>query len=389
MQRVVLIKVGKFRKRLEKHLHIISLDVPYPVNYGGVFDLFYKLPALQQQGVKIHLHCFDNGRGEQNELNKYCVSVDYYKRLKGHQGISTSLPYIVATRNSTRLLDNLLLDDHPVFMEGVHCTYPLNDERFKERKFFVRQHNVEHIYYRQLYETTSSFTKKAYYWWESKLLYEYEKQIVNKATFWGVSHKDVSAYQMLGCKNIDFLPLYLPEWKVKGALGKGDFCLYHGNLSVGENDKAASWLLEEVFANLEIPFVIAGKDPARKLKVLAHSKPHTCLVENPSEKEMQDLISKAHIHVLPSFNATGIKIKLVNALFNGRHCLVNSAAAEGSGLENACYLADTAEAMQGIIIQLYNQPFSLDDLNERHDVLDNMFDNTANAKQMVKWIWDE
>ena len=165
--------------------------------------------------------------------------------------------------------------------------------------------------------------------------------------------------------------------------------MYHGNLSVGENEKAASWLLEEVFANLKIPFVVAGKDPARKLKVLAHCKPHTCLVENPSEKEMQDLISKAHIHVLPSFNATGIKLKLINALFNGRHCLVNSAAVEGTGLENACYVADTAEEMQAVITQLYNQPFSVEDLDERHEVLDNMFDNTANAKQMVKWIWGE
>ncbi len=374
---------------MEKHLHIICLDVPYPVNYGGVFDLFYKLPALQKQGVKIHLHCFENGRAEQDELNKYCVSVDYYKRLKGHQGISTSLPYIVATRKNESLLENLLLDSYPIFMEGIHCTYLLNDERFEHRKCFVRQHNVEHVYYRQLYETTSSYTKKIYYWWESKLLYDYEKQIVKKATFWGVSHKDVTEYQKLGCDDIDFLPLFLPEWNVKGALGKGHFCLYHGNLSVDENEKAAIWLLEEVFANLEIPFVVAGKEPSRSLKVLAHRKPHTCLVENPSEKEMEDLISKAQIHVLPSFNATGIKLKLVNALFNGRHCLVNDAGVQGSGLEDACYIADTPEVMQSLISELYKKPFNLEDFEERQILLDDMFDNTTNAKQMVTWIWGE
>ena len=62
---------------MEKHLHIVCLNVPYPVDYGGVFDLFYKLPAMQAAGVNIHLHCFDYGRGEQQELNKYCVSVNY------------------------------------------------------------------------------------------------------------------------------------------------------------------------------------------------------------------------------------------------------------------------------------------------------------------------
>jgi hypothetical protein len=374
---------------LDKHLHIICLDVPYPVDYGGVFDLFYKLPALKDQGIKIHLHCFEYGRGEQPELNVHCESVRYYDRLKGHQGFSTSFPYIVATRTSDELLENLLKNDYPILMEGVHCTYLLNDERFKERKCFVRLHNVEHIYYRHLYETTSSITKKAYYWWESKLLLQYEKHIADKATFWAVSKKDAADYRSLGCDNIDFLPLFLPPWKVNGAEGKGTFCLYHGHLAVAENEKAAAWLLQKVFDKLEIPFVVAGKNPSRRLKAMAENKPHTCLVENPSEAEMQDLVAKAHIHVLPSFNATGIKLKLVNALYNGRHCVVNDAAVEGSGLEGACHIGTNAEAFRSIIVQLYNQPFAEEELKLRHRLLDHMFDNAANAQQMVKWIWRE
>ena len=77
---------GQNKLLLEKHLHIISLDVPYPANYGGVFDLFCKLPVLQAAGVKIHLHCFDNGRGQQPELNKYCEEVFYYQRNTGQIG---------------------------------------------------------------------------------------------------------------------------------------------------------------------------------------------------------------------------------------------------------------------------------------------------------------
>lgn len=365
----------------------MCLDVPYPVDYGGVFDLFYKLPALKEQGVKIHLHCFKYGRGEQPELFKYCVSVNYYERLKGHQGISTSLPYIVATRKNEELLQNLLKDDYPIFMEGVHCTYPLVDERFKDRKCFVRLHNVEHTYYRHLYESAGLDTKKAYYWWESKLLLQYEQRIANRAEFWGVTKKDVAEYRALGCSNIDVLPLFLPPWTVSGLEGKGTFCLYHGHLAVAENEKAASWLLEKVFDNLEIPFVIAGKNPSRRLKTLAHSRLLACIVENPSEAEMHDLIQKAHIHILPSFNATGIKLKLVNALYNGRHCVVNEAAVEGTGLEEACHIGSNEQAIKSIISQLYFQPFAEEEIKLRRRLLDNMFNNTANAKQMVKWIW--
>lgn len=370
-----------------KHLHIICLDVPYPVDYGGVFDLFYKLPALQQQGIKIHLHCFKYGRCEQPELNKYCERVYYYKRKTGIYGLSIKYPYIVSSRNSQVLLNKLNEDEYPILMEGIHCTYLLNDKRFKQHRCYVRLHNVEHIYYRHLYKNTTSIFKKLYFYWESRVLRGYEKKIATKATYWSVTKKDAETYKNLGCKDVQFLPLFLPEWKIRTIEGNGSFCLYHGDLSVVENEKAATWLMNKVFNDLQIPFVITGKNPSRRLSRLFHDKNTTCLIENPDEKEMQDLISKAHVNIIPSFNSTGIKLKLINALFNGRHCVVNEQTVEGTNLEKACHIATDANAFKSIIYQLYGQPFNHDDLNIRHELLDNVFNNEINAKQMVKWIW--
>ena len=99
---------------MEKHLHIICLNVPYPVDYGGVFDLFYKLPAMQAAGVNIHLHCFDYGRGQQPALEKYCQKVYYYKRQNPILAILSKYPYIVASRKNKQLSFNLLKDDYPI-----------------------------------------------------------------------------------------------------------------------------------------------------------------------------------------------------------------------------------------------------------------------------------
>jgi hypothetical protein len=377
---------------LEKHLHIVCLNVPYPVNYGGVFDLFYKLPALQAAGVNIHLHCFDYGRGEQEELNKYCVSVNYYERRKGHESISATLPYIVASRKNDALLDNLLQDDYPIFMEGVHCTYLLNDERFAKRRKFVRIHNVEYQYYHDLYKTATSPLKKLYYWRESRLLKHYEAAIAVKATaYWGVTHKDVAYYRSeYQCKTIDYLSLYLPPtWEVKGITGIGNYFLYQADLSVDANEKAAIWLLEKVFSKIEVPFVIAGKNPSEKLQRLAHTQLHTCIVINPSEREMQDMIAKAHVNILPSFHSTGIKLKLLNALYNGRHCLVNTATVDGSGLESLCHIANTTDEFIAAIQAIENLPFVAEDLHLREIALKGTFNNEANAAQQVKWIWTD
>jgi hypothetical protein len=373
----------------EKHLHIICLNVPYPVDYGGVFDLFYKLPAIKQSGVKIHLHCFEYGRGEQPALNEYCENVYYYKRLQGLKGCSLKLPYIVASRKNDVLLNRLLQDDYPVLMEGIHCTYLLNDARFTKRRCVVRLHNVEHIYYKNLFKSSNSIIRKLYCWHESKMLLPYEKSIIDKATFLAVTPKDADVYREIGCDDIEYLPLFLPDWQVKSSEGKGYFCLYHGDLSVAENEKAAEWLLKEVFAHLEIPLVIAGKDPSRRLSSLVESKTHTCIVANPTEKEMQDMIEKAHINIIPSFNNTGIKLKLINALFNGRHCVVNESTVKGTKLETACHIASDATSFKSVIKHLFHQPFTSNEIEVRHQLLDGMFDNEANAKKLVTKIWKE
>ncbi len=375
---------------MEKHLHIITLNVPYPADYGGVYDLFYKLPALQQQGVKLHLHCFTKERQHQPELNKYCEEVFYYERNMSSKNLSSNLPYIVASRINEELNQRLLQNDYPIFMEGVHCTYITNDKRFEQRKKFVRIHNVEQKYYQQLAKFSNNIKKKIYYWLEAKKLARYEAQLAKNATaYWSVSPNDTDYYrQKLNCKTIDYLPLYLPDWKVQAQEGLGTYCLYHGDLSVEENEYAVKWLLKNVFNKIEIPFVVAGKDPSGKITTMMSRNSLTCLVANPDAAQLEDIISKAHIHVLPSFSNTGIKIKLLNALYNGRHCIVNNQMIAGTPLAALCHVVNSAQEFKERIGMLYHQKFMAEENEFRNQELQENFSNEANAKQMVKWIWE-
>ena len=375
---------------MDKHLHIISFNVPYPANYGGVVDVFYKLIALHDLGIKIHLHCFNYGREEQQVLEKYCASVHYYNRETGHKAISRKLPYIVASRRNEELLQRLLEDEYPIFMEGVHCSYLIFDKRFEDRKCFVRLHNVEYQYYHDLFKSSKSPIRKLYYWNESRLLHKYESALAKKAVFWGVTEKDNDVYRKeFGCKNIDLLPLYLPHWEQATLEGMGSYCLYHGDLSIDANEKAAKWLLEEVFFKLKLPLVIAGNNPSEELVALSHQHTHTCIVENPNEKEMQDMIAKAHIHVLPSYTQTGMKVKLLNALTNGKHCVANDATVTGTGLREVCHIANTAAEFQKMIGDLFERPFSAKEREKRQALINQLFNNRRNAEKQIQWIWGE
>jgi hypothetical protein len=350
-----------------------------------------RIMMFKKLGVQIHLHYFSyNERGNPNELNQYCASIHVYERQTGHKGFSFSQPYIISSRLNQQLIDNLNKDNEPVLLEGIHCTGVLPHLDLSKRKVVVRMHNEESIYYKELARCTSDVMKKMYYYNESRLLKKYNSKLPNECIYACVSKDDMSVLQNDFClDNVKFLPTF-PAWQnVKSETGIGNLCLYHGNLSVAENEEAALWLLTKVFTRVRVPFVIAGKNPTRRLQKMAHLCQHTCLVADPSEAEMSDLIRKAHINVLPSFNKniTGIRLKLLHALFEGRHCIVNDPMVAGTGLEGACHIGTNANAFASIITQLYHQPFREEEIQLREHLLCSTYDNEKNTRKLIQWLW--
>lgn len=371
----------------DKHLHIVTHDIPFPVIHGGLVDLYHKIVALHAIGVKIHLHCFKKyNQTEQPELQKYCVSVNYYKRTTGLPGLTYSMPYIVSSRKNKRLVEALCMDDYPIIVGGIHCSALLLEPKLKGRKFLLRLYNVEHKYYRQLGKFEKDTFKKIYFYTESKLLEKYEAKIARKARFACLSEDDTKFYKSQFNAEAYFLPVFIPYKTMHQHREHGMYCLYHANLAVSENHEAVEWLLNNVFDQLNIPFVIAGRNPSRKLTTFIEARQNACLIANPSEAEMQDLIQKAQVNILPSFNNTGVKLKLINALFNGGHCIVNKAGVLGSGVEDLCTIAETAADFQQEIKRLFDLDFDSVQISMRQKILDTTYNNEANAKRLMSLI---
>ena len=376
---------------MNKHLHIVCLDTPWPADYGGAIDMMNRIRMLHEQGVRIHLHYFSyNDRGTPNELNQFCETINIYERETFKKGFSFKLPFIVSSRINAQLIDRLKQDNHPILLEGIHCTGILPQLDLSSRKIIVRMHNEESIYYRELARVEPTLPKKLYFLHESHLLKKYASHLPKECLYACVSGNDMQflekAYHL---DNVRFLPTF-PSWqKVSGEEGQGNFCLYHGNLSVPENEKAALWLLCNVVTKSRAPFIIAGKKPSKRLLKVAELCQHTCLVADPSEAEMNDLVRKAHIHVLPCFNkqVTGIRLKLLHALFEGRHCVVNDPMVAGTGLEDACHIGNSANALASIIMQLYHQPYTREEKILRKQLLGDTYNNEKNARELIQWLW--
>ena len=104
---------------------------------------------------------------------------------------------------------------------------------------------------------------------------------------------------------------------------------------------------------------------------------------NPGDKELQDMIAKAQINILPSMNNTGVKLKLLNALFNGRHCLVNPAAVAGSDMNSYCHIANDASSFQQKINELFALDLTEDEIQKRQGLLQHHYNNEENAKKLI------
>ena len=290
-------------------LNIISFDVPFPANYGGVIDVYYKLYWLKQAGVKIHLHCFTYGRKPAKELNELCESVSYYERKTGIVSNLSLLPYTVKSRQSKELEVNLLKNDFPILFEVLHTCYLLNDPRFKNRKKIYRHSNIEHDYYNELAKSERSFVKRIFLKLEAFRLKRFEPILKNANLILAVNQKDTTyfrnTYPMV--KSV-YLPSFHANKEIQSKTGKGNYVLFHGNLSVSENYEAAVWLITNAFSGLKTKVIIAGLNPPPFLKQLCDNYEHIQLIANPTQEELDTLIKNAGVHVL--YTATNrFKIK--------------------------------------------------------------------------------
>jgi hypothetical protein len=365
------------------HVHIICAEAPWPVDNSIAIDIFYKIEALHKAGIKIHLHYFYTNSGcHPTELNKYCESISSYQTGKSKNGFIVN-----SCEGDDKLAAIINNDNHPVIFEGLKSTGVIHQIEKLGRKIIVRMHNDECRHYHHLEKTSSSFFEKFRLKRNTSSIKKYEDSLPKNCLYAFSNKADVvNSKQDHHLINANHLPVFSPFKTVTSKTGIGNFCLYHGNLSDPSNEKAALWLLSKVYNDIQTPLVITGKNPGRQLVKQAELYTHTCLIENPSTTEMEDLIGKAQINVLPSFSYKKPELKLTHALLSGRHCVVNENAVAGTEYETTCHVGKTASAFKSIILQLYHRPFEEEEIELREKLFRSI--NTEKPVEMlIEWLY--
>ncbi len=370
------------------HLHIVSHFNPRPFDYEGGGDLYWMTKALASAGINIYLHLYTDKEDVHVNLIEHCVEVFFYKRNIGHKGISIGIPYSVSSHADKSLIINLERDLYPILFEGIQSSFFLNQGYFNNRKTLVRLQCSQKIYFQELLEIIPRSFNKLRISIEGNQCGIYEMKIIKSNESNTIS--EITSDELAGSTNQivnSIIPQFIGMPTPFSIEGQGSFCLFHGRLSEKATEHAALWLLNNVFNTLELPLVIAGENPSTQLEEAAHKHLHTCLVANPSEKEMVELIKKAQLNILPSFVSHGADNAILHSTMIGRHILTNKKGNTLEALDGIIHFAEEPSEYIKKIIELFEKPFKKEEIEMRESYLNSHFNDLKSAKALIKLLY--
>lgn len=354
----------------------------------GGSDLYWMIIALSQEGFRIHLHLFQDCGSVHQDIESHVTEIQFYRRNIGHKGFSLTIPYSVGSRADENLKRNLEKNQFPILFEGIESTYYLHIGNFKDNRCLVRLQNLQSQNPATLTKLQTKGVRKIYSYYENKLCISYEKQILKNHCCVLTSsnlNEELKFHRMMGKSTM--VPQFMGMASAMGLEGSGNFCLFHGKLSDKFTEDAAIWLINSIFNEIEVPLVIAGENPSDSMINAAHKKMHTCIVANPGEKEMMELIKKAHLHIFPLSLPNGSKNAILQAIILGRHLLIHHDKNKESEFSMVCHEASEPLSYIQKITELFETPFSLDEIEKRQSFLHKEFNDKKNVIQLIKLLY--
>ncbi|WP_282629173.1 hypothetical protein [Empedobacter sedimenti] len=360
------------------------MDVPFPPNYGGIIDVFYKLKAFHQLGVKIYLHVFGFKNDDLKDLKLYAEEVYFYPINQNPFYIFNQSPISVQSRNGKLIFENLQKKYAPIFFESLKTTSVLNDFQLDNYPKFLRLHNIEQNYFGGLAKSESNFFKKILFNQEAKKYSRYE-QILNQFDQVFTLSKAEQKYIHTKYLKGKFVPVFHGNEGFKNLKGKGKYALYHGDLRAADNCKVVEFLIE-VFKEIDFPLVIASSTKEKWVKSKIGEVKHIKFIHLIDFKHLQELFMDAHINIAWSFQESGTKLKVVNALFNSRFSVINDNVIDDEKISDLCIKVKTKNELILAINQLKEQCFNASESYK--SMLENYLNDKLNAEIILNEIFN-
>lgn len=360
----------------------ITTQFPFPLDNGGKIGAYNGLSVVSQNN-NVTCLSFSESKEYINE------GLDYYKKnlpnvtflkpimhdihirdkkiklisaiLKGYV---TNHPYVTSKFENDEMYKEIDMCFHSQDWDIVFIDY-LNMYIYGEfiikkykghyRYLVFKDHNKEYEIVKQAYENEHGL-KKIILNKEWKSTFEYEKKAINAADIVFSVCEDNTLFMKKYNKNAYTM---LPTFSIKTCKRRkktGNEILYIGNLSWGANMEGVKWFADRVLPLVreklpDATLTIVGSGPA--------SNPFSDregIIYKGYVKDIDGLYDNYSVFVVPLFEGSGIRIKILDA-FNNDIPVVSTLI--GCGTINAedrveIMIANDAESFSSAVVELLN-----------------------------------
>lgn len=240
-----------------------------------------------------------------------------------------------------RLTEILKANDYDIVqLEMLYLTPYVNlIRKHTSAKIILRSHNIEHLIWKRVAETTQNPLKAVYLRHLTRKLKNYE--LGNLNLYDGIaciSSKDADFFSRNGCTiPLTTVPFGVDTQSYRAGNDQYEFpSLFHiGSMNWMPNEEGISWFLENAWPKIhqELPqlkLYLAGREMP---DWLTSTKKENVEILGEVDDAQQFIHSKA-IMVVPLFSGSGIRIKIIEAMAMGKAIISTSIGAEGIDYTN-------------------------------------------------------
>lgn len=396
---------------MHKKILVICFDTPYPTNYGGVYDIAAKFDFYKENNIKIDIicTCFDKQRVEKFKRfvseNETVIENYYIELIKPnflHSLIFfSSTPFSAAIRKINYHKINFIKSNHYylVLVEHLKSTYKIEMlmrilENPSETDLFLRIHNDEEDYYKNLY-LVSKGLKRYFYGFESIKYKKYQEKILSGSLYDGFlfisSTERKKLARIIDKKENILLPVYT-QLSASIDLPKTIDFLYIGNLDLDDNfnslKKIDKFLQKNNLNEFKLKIVGKCSTEKRRKKVIEsfHTIPKTEFQFNATPQEIKESYENSKFFLNFSSNRSGVKTKLMEAVSFGVPVISNEEGTEGSDFEHLVLNDKRVDInwlkkvlQDDILLSDYCIKYN-ESMKEKINQIENMYDNFFNSK---------
>lgn len=367
-----------------KRLVILTIDLPYPPNYGHKVDQFNRWKGFADQGWDLRLICWRAPLDPPSEPEHVAALRDVFSsieilpirhdpasfamrlarlpRLPSH--VSARVPNRVTTARLTREAvsfapDAIILDNiYPGWLAerlAAACGVPL----------ILRGHNVEHVYFKQQSRAVTDLRSRVAWGLARIGLERYERRMISRARWvFDVSADDVAFWRGQGASRISWAPTVFPgaaSGTILPPASRQYDVAYIGNLRLPNNLQGIAWFVREVLPELRrlrpgVTLCFAGANPGGEAKALFAEAPDILLI--PDAPSADDILSNGRVLLNPILSGSGINVKSIDMLRYDAPIVTTRVGAQGfdPSMAGQFVVRDEPQAFAAAIAEALENP---------------------------------